>query len=89
MPKVPVGVLGATGFVGEEFVRLLKDHPWFELKAVTASEKSLGGSIEGLSLQETKPNLPCSLIFSALDPISAKEVELRFCKSWLHRYHKC
>ena len=37
-----VGVLGATGTVGQEFVRLLADHPWFELVAVAASERSAG-----------------------------------------------
>src|SRR5262245_31195880 len=37
-----VAVLGATGTVGQEFVRLLADHPWFELVAVAASERSAG-----------------------------------------------
>ena len=37
-----VAVLGATGAVGQEFVRLLADHPWFELVAVAASERSAG-----------------------------------------------
>src|SRR5512146_619433 len=37
-----VAVLGATGAVGQAFVRLLADHPWFELAAVAASERSAG-----------------------------------------------
>src|ERR1044071_1409813 len=37
-----VAVLGATGAVGQTFVRLLADHPWFELTAVAASERSAG-----------------------------------------------
>jgi aspartate-semialdehyde dehydrogenase len=37
-----VAVLGATGAVGQAFVRLLSDHPWFELAAVAASERSAG-----------------------------------------------
>lgn len=78
MPKIPVAVLGATGFVGEEFVRLLRGHPWFELKAVTASDASVGTAVAGLRVQETRPNLPCSLVFSALDVLSAKEHELNF-----------
>lgn len=42
MPRRRVAVLGATGAVGQEFVRLLADHPWFELTAVAASERSAG-----------------------------------------------
>ncbi len=40
--KVPVAVLAATGAVGQRFVSLLADHPWFEVAAVTASERSAG-----------------------------------------------
>ena len=40
--KIPVGVLGATGAVGQRFVALLADHPWFEIVALTASERSAG-----------------------------------------------
>lgn len=44
MGKVSVGVLGATGMVGQTFVRLLEKHPWFELTEVAASERSAGKS---------------------------------------------
>ena len=37
MSKIPVGVLGATGAVGQRFVQLLADHPWFEVAEVAAS----------------------------------------------------
>jgi aspartate-semialdehyde dehydrogenase len=40
--RLPVAVLGATGAVGQAFVRLLADHPWFELIEVAASERSAG-----------------------------------------------
>lgn len=40
--KVPVAVLGATGAVGQQFVRQLANHPWFELAEVAASERSAG-----------------------------------------------
>jgi len=40
--KIPVAVLGATGAVGQTFVRLLADHPWFELAELAASERSAG-----------------------------------------------
>ena len=40
--RLPVAVLGATGAVGQSFVRLLAEHPWFRLAEVAASERSAG-----------------------------------------------
>lgn len=40
--KIPVGILGATGMVGQRFISLLEDHPWFEVVCVAASERSAG-----------------------------------------------
>src|SRR3954470_4858046 len=40
--RLRVAVLGATGAVGQSFIRLLADHPWFELVEVAASERSAG-----------------------------------------------
>jgi aspartate-semialdehyde dehydrogenase len=89
--KIPVGVLGATGSVGQRFVSLLADHPWFELVAVTASDRSAGrpyGAVARWSLPtpvpepvaamtvlETTGSLPCRLLFSALDAAVAGPVE--------------
>src|ERR1051325_1822292 len=42
--KLKVGVLGATGMVGQRFVALLEGHPWFDLTAVAASVNSAGRS---------------------------------------------
>ena len=42
MSKMSVGVIGATGMVGQNYVRLLEDHPWFEVKYVAASPNSAG-----------------------------------------------
>lgn len=42
--RLPVAVLGATGAVGQAFIRMLAHHPWFELKEVAASERSAGRS---------------------------------------------
>ncbi len=42
MRRLKAGVLGATGMVGQRFVQLLQDHPWFELSALAASERSEG-----------------------------------------------
>src|ERR1700690_2341504 len=40
--RIPVGVLGATGMVGQEFVSFLRDHPWFDLTWLGASDRSAG-----------------------------------------------
>jgi aspartate-semialdehyde dehydrogenase len=42
MNRISVGVLGATGTVGQRFVQLLADHPWFEVTAVAASARTAG-----------------------------------------------
>ena len=42
MEKYRVGIVGATGMVGQRFISLLKDHPWFEVTAVAASARSAG-----------------------------------------------
>ena len=47
MKKYRVGVVGATGMVGQRFVSLLEQHPWFELCAVAASPRSAGKTYEG------------------------------------------
>jgi aspartate-semialdehyde dehydrogenase len=44
--RIPVGILGATGAVGQRFISLLADHPWFEVTAVAASERSAGKRYE-------------------------------------------
>ena len=46
MKKYSVGVVGATGMVGQRFVTLLENHTWFQLTAVAASERSAGKSYE-------------------------------------------
>lgn len=42
MGKIPVGILGATGMVGQQYITLLNDHPWFEVRYVAASPRSAG-----------------------------------------------
>lgn len=71
--RIPVGVLGATGTVGQRFVQLLADHPWFEVVVVTGSDRTVGrpfregvnwkingdvpDGIGDLVVQPTEPNL--------------------------------
>ena len=47
MKKLRVGILGATGMVGQRFITLLENHPWFEITALAASPRS-----EGLTYEE-------------------------------------
>ena len=92
--KIPVSVLGATGTVGQKFVRLLADHPWFEVAAVAASSASAGRPygevvrwretaplperIAGLVIQPCVPPLPGPIAFSALDADVAGPIEQSF-----------
>ena len=89
--KVAVGVLGATGCVGQRMVALLDKHPWFELVAVAASDKSAGKKykdaaqwmmptpmpkrFQDLEVCKTSDELPCKIVFSALDAACAASIE--------------
>jgi aspartate-semialdehyde dehydrogenase len=42
MAKIPIGILGATGMVGQNYIALLENHPWFEVKYAAASARSAG-----------------------------------------------
>lgn len=44
--KLKVGILGATGMVGQRFISLLENHPWYEVVAVAASPRSAGKTYE-------------------------------------------
>jgi aspartate-semialdehyde dehydrogenase len=95
--KWRAGVLGATGMVGQRFVKLLADHPWFELSAVAASERSSGKTyaeavrwqLEGaipemarkLVVKDLDPNLECDFAFSALDSSVAGKAEEDFARA--------
>lgn len=72
MPSFQIGILGATGAVGQKFIRLLQGHPWFTIKVLGASERSAGKSykkaahwieavelptgIAGMEVQQCEPN---------------------------------
>jgi aspartate-semialdehyde dehydrogenase len=89
--KIPVAILGATGTVGQKFVRLLADHPWFEVAAVAASSASAGrsygeatrwreavpmpGKIAQLTVAECTTPMPAQIAFSALDAEVAGPIE--------------
>jgi len=89
--RIPVGVLGATGMVGQQFVRLLQGHPWFEVTVLTGSERSAGkpygeackwvvpgempSSLREVIVQPTTPELDCRVVFSALPSSVAGPIE--------------
>ncbi|MCF0120025.1 MAG: aspartate-semialdehyde dehydrogenase family protein, partial [Oscillospiraceae bacterium] len=85
--KIKVGVLGATGMVGQRFVTLIDKHPWFDLKVVAASSRSAGKTYEEAvsarwAMQEPIPECAKALIVkSAEDDIEAiaAEVDFVFC----------
>lgn len=93
----PVAILGATGAVGQTFIRLLADHPWFEVAEVAASERSEGKSyaeatrwLEG-KMPEAVANMTVKSVdasrisspiaFSALDSSVAGDVERAFASA--------
>ncbi len=78
---IKVGVLGATGAVGQRFVQLLADHPWFDLVTLTASERSAGkkyGDVVNWKLDAPFPEKVRNLLVSPTSVKGAKGVELVF-----------
>jgi len=97
MNKIEVGILGATGMVGQRFVSLLEHHPWFEVRWLAASDRSAGKTYgeacnwrvrdpmpkaaSELPVYECKPNHAPQLLFSSLDSKVAGEVEREFAQA--------
>jgi aspartate-semialdehyde dehydrogenase len=92
--RIEVGVLGATGMVGQQFIHQLAGHPWFELTWLAASERSEGkryadaaswrletqllDGIAGRSVESCTPGVGPRLVFSALDAGVAGDLEQAF-----------
>ena len=92
--KIPVGILGATGIVGQRFIQLIADHPWFEVAWLAASDRSEGRAygqaarwrlktaiparIAGMQISSATPEGAPQVIFAALDASIAAELEPRF-----------
>lgn len=97
MKKIPVGVLGATGTVGQKFILHLVDHPWFEITALAASDRSVGQpyaaaaswkqraeipeSVRDIEVQACEPGLDCRIVFSGLSSSAAGPVEESFARA--------
>ena len=97
MQKIEVGVLGATGMVGQHFVKFLEGHPWFEMKWAGASDRSSGKKycdatswrlngvmpegVAKLTVEDCKPGNAPRLLFSAMDASVATEIERAFAEA--------
>ena len=95
--KFRVGILGATGTVGQRFIQMLERHPQFEITALAASDRSEGkcyadacawrlpGEMPGFAAQlrvhAPRPPLDCDLIFSSLPADIAKNAEEEFARA--------
>lgn len=92
--RIPVGILGATGMVGQKFVTFLRDHPWFDLTWLGASDRSagktyreatswrLGGvmppNVRDIVVSDSRPDGAPKLVFSAMDASVATNIERAF-----------
>jgi aspartate-semialdehyde dehydrogenase len=92
--KIEVGILGATGTVGQRFVQLLENHPWFELTWVAASDRSAGkryaeatswqqegpppARVAEMTVEECVPGKGPRLVFSSMAGAQAGEIEGAF-----------
>lgn len=92
--KICVGILGATGIVGQRFVQMLEHHPWFEVAWLAASDRSEGkqygeaarwrlktqipAKVATMKLSPAQPDGAPKVIFAALDASIAAELEPRF-----------
>ena len=95
--KINVGILGATGMVGQRLVQLLAKHPWFRLTVLAASEKSAGekygevchwrldqempDNVRDKLVVEAKPGPDCQILFSGLSSKVAYEIENEFANN--------
>ncbi|MCW8822628.1 MAG: aspartate-semialdehyde dehydrogenase [Ignavibacteriaceae bacterium] len=95
--KIPVAILGATGSVGQKFVELLTNHPWFEIKELCASDKSAGKKyidavdwflssplddrVGEIIVQKCERVLESKVVFSGLDSSVAGKIETEFAKA--------
>jgi aspartate-semialdehyde dehydrogenase len=95
--RYSVGILGATGTVGQRFIQLLQGHPQFEITALAASDRSSGKSygeacawklageipesVREITVQPIEPPLECDIVFSSLPSSVARETEENFARA--------
>ena len=92
--KHPIGILGATGMVGQRFIQLLENHPWFEIAWLAASDRSSGKKygeaakwrldtplperIASMTVSPAEPEGAPKIIFASVDAAIARELEPKF-----------
>jgi len=92
--KYPIGILGATGMVGQRFIQLLERHPWFEVAWLAASDRSSGKKygdaakwrldtplperIANMTVAPAEPEGAPKIIFASIDAAYARELEPKF-----------
>jgi aspartate-semialdehyde dehydrogenase len=97
MSAISVGILGATGMVGQQFVALLADHPWFKVDWLGASQRSEGKAfrdatawrlpghppddVAGRTVEAATPGRAPKLVFSGLDASVAGDIEADFARA--------
>ena len=97
MKTIEVGILGATGMVGQHFIRFLDGHPWFKVRWLGASDRSAGKKLadatawrlEGempssaaeIAVSDSKPGHAPQLVFSSMDASVATEIERAFAEA--------
>lgn len=97
MKRYRVGILGATGTVGQRFIQLLQGHPQFEITALAASDRSAGKTYEEacawklngdipenvreIEVTPIEPPLDCDIVFSSLPSSVARETEEAFARA--------
>ena len=59
--KLPVGILGATGIVGQRFIQMLENHPWFEVAWLAASDRSEGRPYAEAARWRLKTSIPANI----------------------------
>src|SRR5260370_18099464 len=66
--KIPVGILGATGVVGQRCIQLLEHHPWFETVWLAASERSAGQTYQSVVHWRLKTPIPAAVAAMKIAP---------------------
>jgi aspartate-semialdehyde dehydrogenase len=92
--KYPIGILGATGMVGQRYIQLLENHPWFEVAWIAASDRSSGKTygeaakwrldtplpdrIAKMTVSPAEPEGAPKIVFASIDAAYARELEPKF-----------
>src|SRR5258708_19481231 len=66
--KLPIGILGATGVVGQRFIQMLEHHPWFEVAWLAASDRSEGKSYSDAARWRLKTPIPANVAAMRVSP---------------------